>query len=446
MPFVPPLRIDSSIDPLSITFCAYDTPDSCGGPFAWAPRFAAQLAERGANVHVLVINIGDVVESKIATTCLKQGIKVSTLDDRVATTLEDQAEWILRIWRQSPTEIFIANLVLPALFASKWIKDAGAATVGVVHSNPDFDPFYQDLIDHFVIPESEWQLTACVAVSRYLASQIRSRVTGGIRIAAIPCGAEVTNDCAVRSDDALKLLYCGRIVQDPKRIKEVVHAFLRASERYPQVSASICGVGPESTWVKDALLGQSRVAYLGGVPAEQMRSKIAEHHVIVLLSQFEGAPITMIEAMLSGVVPVCTADPSWSAEVITSGTNGLLVDDREHSVLNAIESLIDMDMWQRLSENAVEDAKQRYSYSVIMRNWWELLNGLPRSQELKPNLLPDRVSLASSRGLGKFATYHNCRSDGEAIEGTRSVQLAARAKRILKRVMMIRHLLVMGRR
>ena len=47
------------------------------------------------------------------------------------------------------------------------------------------------------------------------------------------------------------------------------------------------------------------VTLFKALPPSQIIKKIQEHHVFTLMSDYEGMPIALMEAMACGVVPVC---------------------------------------------------------------------------------------------------------------------------------------------
>lgn len=46
--------------------------------------------------------------------------------------------------------------------------------------------------------------------------------------------------------------------------------------------------------------------FSGTVPFEQLRSYLANSHVLILSSDYEGTPGAVMDAMACGLVPVCT--------------------------------------------------------------------------------------------------------------------------------------------
>jgi colanic acid/amylovoran biosynthesis glycosyltransferase len=396
---------------MKLSIAVYDTAESCGGPYSWAPQFMENMASRGIEIHAVILGYGSSFTSNIATFCERSGINYDILFTDNAPTLDEQAEWILAKWKANPTEIFIANLVLPALIAAKWIRSAGGKTIGILHSNPTYDPFYHDFITHFVDKESELTLTTCVSVSKHIAEQIKTICHPGAQTIVIPCGAMTSEQKAKPPKDELRVMYCGRLVQEAKRIRDVTDAMLQTVCELPYVRCNIYGSGPEEQWIKERIRDEPKIQILGRLSPQRVREEMLSHHVIILLSDYEGLPISLIEGMLSGLVPIYFAEPSGSQEVVHHEINGFLVNDRKSSVVEAIKRLSNPQTWEKMSQNAINHCESEYSYDIVMNKWCNLVKSLSTENKLDLNNIPTRLSIKQYIRPGAFNTYHPCRNE-----------------------------------
>jgi hypothetical protein len=105
-----------------------------------------------------------------------------------------------------------------------------------------------------------------------------------------------------------------------------------------------------------------------------------KHHVFVLLSDYEGMPVALMEAMACGLVPVCLWEPSGVAELVQHDINGLVVHDRGDGFVAAISRLAnEAGLWERLSRRAQETIREKYSVDVEFRRWHDLVLGMKGS-------------------------------------------------------------------
>jgi colanic acid/amylovoran biosynthesis glycosyltransferase len=371
-----------------ITLCAYDTVDGkIGGPIAWAIDLIPYLRNSGFELEVLVLKAAPGAVGTIATACLAADVTVRVLDTGKTQFLDHQTQWILDQCRAFRPDKVIVNHVLPAIYAARYLRRAGIQSIAVMHSDPRHDAFYGDIVDVF-ISSREWHPDVAVSVSRTIRSLIGDQ--RNVAQAVIPCGCRATTRKAEFSGPPLKVLYCGRLVEFQKRIRDTTEAFL-ALTRNSDVRASICGAGDQAGWITNQIAGHSQLEFLGQIAPAHLAKVFSEHHVITLLSDFEGLPIALVEGMAHGMVPVGLASAPGVNEVIQHEKNGLLVQDRGESFRVAIERLRDPHYWKKLSVAAIETVHAEYSHEVTFAKWKDLLSADVKGTEI--SRIPSKVVL-----------------------------------------------------
>ena len=338
---------------IKVTFCAYDKPDNVGGPVSWIRRLFPLLRSRGIEPRCLfLMHWGENGPALDALRDAGFDCRWTTLD-----RTEDRIQWILEDLSENPPDVFVPNLVVAAYYAARWAHAAGIPTVGILHSD---DPFYRALQSEFVFGDAEYRLDAIVPVSRKLEEEIASLDPRNTIVRRIPYGVTIPEVVARRAPSGLRLAYVGRLVEEQKRISEVVRALGNAVKTVPGTTAVIYGDGPDRRRVEKLLeseLAGTDIVLTGLVDSEQMQKRMLDADVIVLLSDYEGLPIALIEAMACGCVPVCLRGSSGIPELVVHEVTGLLVDDRSAGFVSAIRSLSDDPaLWSRLSAAAHERA------------------------------------------------------------------------------------------
>jgi glycosyltransferase involved in cell wall biosynthesis len=174
----------------------------------------------------------------------------------------------------------------------------------------------------------------------------------------------------------LRLLYAGRLEEEQKRISDVTRALCRAAQ-LPNVTATIAGDGQARASVESIISreGHGRVQYVGLVENARIQALMAEHHVFVLLSDYEGLPIAMMEAMATGLVPICTAMRSGIGQLVVDGVTGCIVADRGEGFVAAVRQLATRpEEWARLSRQARQHiVASGYDSETCLRQWVDLL-------------------------------------------------------------------------
>jgi glycosyltransferase involved in cell wall biosynthesis len=87
------------------------------------------------------------------------------------------------------------------------------------------------------------------------------------------------------------------------------------------------GDGPERAvlerTVRDAVAGCAPIRFVGWLRSEQVLEEVSRLDVVVMLSETEGQPIALLEAMSMAAVPVVTSLPGMR-ELIVDGESGFL--------------------------------------------------------------------------------------------------------------------------
>ena len=119
------------------------------------------------------------------------------------------------------------------------------------------------------------------------------------------------------------------------------------------------------------------VKYGGKLESNLIQQYLLQNHVFVLLSDYEGIPISLMEAMACGLVPVCLNIHGGITELIENDKNGILVNDREEAFTEAIRMLKNNpDKWKLMAIAAREKIVAEYSEDVCNNKWLDLLKQL----------------------------------------------------------------------
>ncbi len=114
------------------------------------------------------------------------------------------------------------------------------------------------------------------------------------------------------------------------------------------------------------------ISFMGWVPNEAIQEYMAASDILVLPSLSEGFPVTILEAMASGLPIVCTKVGGMS-EIVIDGENGYLIEPKNSmEIAEKVLLLLKNDnLKQRMSENNRQRAK-RYSWEGVARNLGEV--------------------------------------------------------------------------
>jgi glycosyltransferase involved in cell wall biosynthesis len=165
-------------------------------------------------------------------------------------------------------------------------------------------------------------------------------------------------------DKGLVVLFVGRLTQ-VKRPERFVEIALRLSERFPNTVFVVAGDGEllEAMRLQGRPLG-SRLRFLGWTG--QMSDVYAAADIVVLTSDNEGTPVSLIEAALAGR-PVVATDVGSTREVVEDGVTGLLGDRSASSLSDHVARLLANDAErERMGGTAREHAGSRFSRARLV--------------------------------------------------------------------------------
>src|SRR6266852_1925987 len=168
---------------------------------------------------------------------------------------------------------------------------------------------------------------------------------------------------------AQRLLYVGTWL-DRKGIYYLVDAFTALTKRLPQTTLTVAGALTSEEQVRSCfpMNLRARVTVIPFLRREEMPELYASHDVFVFPSLVEGMPLTLLEAMASGM-PVVTTNTCGMADVIEDGANGLLVAaaDAEH-LTQVMFGICTCQQLREMLGTAAQQTARRLTWQIIARD------------------------------------------------------------------------------
>lgn len=363
---------------MRVVFSAYDWAENISGPATWLGGLLPELCRRGVDCHVDMLLWDE--PGPLTANLREQGVSVGCT--RMLPFTEDNVESMLGRLSRQEFDVFVPNNCVAALYAAAAVRAAGVPTVGVLHSD---DAFYHGMLEVFVKAGGAFALTAVVAVSARLMEDARASCGPRTRAAQIHYGVRIPPSDETQRDlnQHLTVMYAGRFSQLQKRIIDVAAAIREIVEKIDGTVGILVGDGPESGAVRlllEPLIADGRVVLTGRLSPALTQRQMATADALLLLSDFEGLPICLLEGMARGVIPIVTGMRSGVGELVVDGVNGFVVSDRTISVLEAVRTLKgNKALRASLSEAAVETIRQRFAEDMCVAGWQELLHTLAPS-------------------------------------------------------------------
>lgn len=183
---------------------------------------------------------------------------------------------------------------------------------------------------------------------------------------------------AYREEGCFTFCFVGRIVRD-KGINELVSAFVRLHEKYPQVRLLLVGpfekkLDPVLPETEKAIQNHPAIRFMGF--QSDVRPFLVASDTLVLPSYREGFPNVVLQAGAMGLSSIVT-DINGSNEIIIPNENGVIIPSKDEEALyRAMENfLLHPEEVQRMAEKARPLIASRYDRKIL---WGALLKAYKR--------------------------------------------------------------------
>jgi glycosyltransferase involved in cell wall biosynthesis len=337
-----------------------------GGSTTFLCNIAGELVRRGVNCAVFC---GDNLHP-LAEDFERLRIPVSLHDHR-RRIFEDRVESILRELHDYKPSVVVASLAPFSYEVLRYVP-SGVRRIALVQA------------DDALVYETVARYVDYIDIVGGVSSAIIRRLNEmdafeGTCKAYLPYGVLMPDETVsrVRSHETLRILYLGRVINEQKRV------YL-----FPQIAASlekegvpfhwtIAGDGPDRIALEAKMQSSiiaSHVEFIGAVKYRDVPGLLASHDIFVLTSDYEGLPLSLLEAMGHGVVPVATDLESGVREVMDE-TNGMRVpiDDAEGYARAIVHLDRNRDELATKSAAARERVRTEFSVGAMADRWLRVL-------------------------------------------------------------------------
>ena len=345
----------------------FTTPPT-GGAHTFLVDLSAALVRRGARVSIATQPGPD---QEIGRALREGGAEVLMNVWQRRHLPEEKALRLANWVNQERPDVYVISASPDVGWLALPLLDNSIATFTIAHN--DVGAFYEPLKHYHPFVD------CAVGVSEAIHQKIiRDCVVPGERARHIPYGVQPTSFAGLskRDRDAaapLALGYVGRIVQEQKRVMDFVPLVRELAQRNVPFQLQVIGDGPDRSELEGRLEATGvaeHVEFTGWLSPEKVKAELDTLDVFLLLSDYEGLPVALLEAMAHGVVPVVTRIESGNAQLVRDGENGFVLPVGDMaSFAGRLESLAgNREVLAALARAAWETSKQ-YSIERMVENY-----------------------------------------------------------------------------
>ena len=210
----------------------------------------------------------------------------------------------------------------------------------------------------------------------YLQSITKSAlIVNGITDLTAEDRCEVERIRSEKKDEHVNLCCVGSVTVRKAQRKVIEALAMLSVENRKKYHLTIVGAGADliscQQIVQDNGMEQ-QVSFVGAVPNTEVYKYLAASDVFVLLSENEGLPISIIEAMRAGLAIVST-NVSGIPELV-SNNNGVLINSSADEFLQVL-MCEDYD-WKQMGKNSRELFEKKYTFERMREDYVKMVKSL----------------------------------------------------------------------
>jgi len=214
-----------------------------------------------------------------------------------------------------------------------------------------------------------------VTPSAYLVDVFREF---GLRAAPVPNIVDLSQFSYRTREPLRPHLVCTRGFHHYYGVDIVVKAFAQVKQEFPEAQLDLVGAGPLERDIQRLVsdLKIEGVNFCGRASRQDIGQYYDRADIFINGSRLDNMPVSVLEAFASGT-PVISTSPEGMRYLVKHGRTGLLSEPGDPEVLaqNVMRVLRDPQMANRLSLNAVEEAK-RYDWAKVRKQWLDAYRAL----------------------------------------------------------------------
>ncbi|TWU21217.1 alpha-1,4-N-acetyl-D-galactosaminyltransferase [Novipirellula galeiformis] len=385
-----------------ICFANFCGAGAISGVNTWFEKIVLKLHGSGTEVSVLLHGLdANAQNSPVHQSLLAAGVPVEY--KRKPKFSEDGVKDTLQFLNRYGATVFAPQCLPAFYYAADIARRQGLPWIYTIHSD---DPFYWAIAE---LVDLTHPLVRTVGVSRHVFEIAQKKFSDGVDY--IPYGVDMGDKTASYRAEPFRVCFSGRVLEEQKRISLVIRTMAIACQQSSEIECVVLGDGADrKKWeAKCSELGLiDRVRFLGRLDSTKLRDVLVDTQAILLMSDYEGLPLALLEAMSMGVVPVVRNIPSGIPEIVNDGVTGLLTsDDPDDAATQLIRLSSDAPLWQNCSTNAKRLISDEYHDDACFRKWETVLAVAMSSSVSPPSIrIPKRIQLPP---ISQHPLNHDCR-------------------------------------
>jgi glycosyltransferase involved in cell wall biosynthesis len=337
-----------------------------GGTTTFLCNLGGELVRRGVPVRVFSFERNNPLGADFS----RLNIPVSVYDER-RLIYEDRLLLLLEeLGAFKPTAV-VANLSATSFEVLRYVP-RGVFRIGTAQSS------HAGALR--LVQSYAGEVDLIVAISQTIKETLEALPEfASVPVKYLPLGVPIPEAANLPQRDfqaPLRILYLGRLAREHKRAHLLAKIFFELNESGIPFHWTIGGDGPERASLEQQMKsqGDQTVTFAGQVAYEDVPALLASHDILLLVSDSEGMPLSLLEAMGFGLIPVVSDLPSGIREVVDDTTGKRIAPENIAGYGDTIIWLHNHRQEMReLSKMARQRVEQEFSVSAMAGRWLKIL-------------------------------------------------------------------------
>jgi glycosyltransferase involved in cell wall biosynthesis len=186
----------------------------------------------------------------------------------------------------------------------------------------------------------------------------------------------------------LKLVFTGRLVES-KGVQDLFAINEHLKKKNVEVEWTIIGKGPLKEFLLDQWKQQTNVSFAAPDTSEEVIALMKKSDLFVLPTRFEGSPVTVLEALSAGVVPIVSDLPGGITEIVEENIGRRIPVTDNELFADAIASFhADRDLLLQLKGNGRALAESKFNILTTANDYFNLFLRYAEFKKSHDNLPP----------------------------------------------------------
>ena len=183
----------------------------------------------------------------------------------------------------------------------------------------------------------------------------------------------------------LNIIFVGHLDHKQKGVLFIPEILVRIKSKGIKVHLSIVGDGKDKKLLKKQFKEfdiEEFATFYGVIPKEKVYDLYISSHIFLMPSFYEGLPLTLIESMSCGCVPVVSLLDNITDFCIDDKIDGFLckVSDVESFADNIIKLAMDTDLLNKMGKNSELKARRQFSIQRMGSEYTSLMNSIKKNE------------------------------------------------------------------